>query len=67
MTYDKVFVDSDIFLDLFLKRTPFFIYSRSLLSEEDGADGIMYIDVDYSEHSLFNFKERKQISSLSGS
>ena len=34
MTYNKVFVDSDIFLDFFLKREPFAIYSRSLLSDE---------------------------------
>ena len=34
MIYKKVFVDSDILLDLFLKREPFFIYSRSLLSDD---------------------------------
>ncbi|MGZ3755384.1 MAG: PIN domain-containing protein [Mucilaginibacter sp.] len=31
MIYEKVFVDSDILLDLLLKREPFFIFSQSLL------------------------------------
>lgn len=34
MIYKKVFVDSDILLDLFLKREPFYIYSKGLLSDE---------------------------------
>jgi predicted nucleic acid-binding protein len=34
MTYKKAFVDSDILLDLLLNREPFFIYSRTLLTDE---------------------------------
>ena len=34
MAYKKAFVDSDILLDLLLNREPFFIYSRTLLSDE---------------------------------
>jgi predicted nucleic acid-binding protein len=33
MIYNKVFIDSDILLDLLLKREPFFIFSQTLLIE----------------------------------
>jgi len=34
MNYKKAFVDSDILLDLLLNREPFFIYSRTLLTDD---------------------------------
>jgi len=33
MIYKRIFVDSDILLDLLLKRDPFVIYSRALLAD----------------------------------
>ena len=32
MAYNKAFVDSDVILDMLLKREPFFIHSRTIFA-----------------------------------
>ena len=67
MTYNKIFVDSDVLLDLLLQREPFYLHSQRLFDTGKEKDLKLYTstlilaNVHYLVAKLTNKNDRKRL------
>ncbi len=62
MTYKRLFLDSDVLLDMFLKREPFFFYTQILLVE--GEKRKLEINTSSLVIANINYVLRKQVGQI---